>query len=280
MYARNHRERKENYIKSLEREVLRLRDEEAAVAQESKAVQDENAMLKEILTRNGIPIPSRTSTFNPLATVSVLDQVDGLQRLQVTMPEPMDFSQTTFDPVAPPFPSSMSTSSPESMSTAVPMPHPSPRDMSSHVPSLSPISGIVSTSQGDSPTAQYEYISHPSGLDAPQIGIDFVLSLEQPCLGHTRSDPHSGEPSGHALTAQAPLLTAAPTSLSPSKSWQIPAIEIERLLELSAQLNLLDEVTPVQAWSRIRSAPGFEKLSRDTLDGLKFALMAEVQCYG
>ena len=40
-------------------------------------------------------------------------------------------------------------------------------------------------------------------LDNPQIGIDFVLSLEQPCLGHTRGEGGiaSEAPSGYALTA-------------------------------------------------------------------------------
>lgn len=110
------------------------------------------------------------------------------------------------------------------------------------------------------------------------------LSLEQPCLGHTRpADPNSldGAPSGHALTAQAVLLTHAPETLALNTSWQIPAIEIERLLELSAGLNLIGELTPVQAWNRIKSYPGLLQFTdaAQRLEALKLKLKAEVRCY-
>ena len=248
--------------------MLRLREEEAAIAQDSKAVQEENAMLKEILSRHSITIPDRTAGLKYLATVSVRDVIDGGQCLQVTLPEMTDYSPTAFDSFASPFSTSMEISSPDSGNIA-------PRQVRE-------ISAQPSERSFKNEPPKPQDLASSASLDNPQIGIDFVLSLEQPCLGHTRGDGGvtSEEPSGHALTAQAPLLTSAPSELTPSSSWQIPAIEIDRLLDLSSQLDLLGEVTPVQAWSRIRAYPKFDKLSRDSLEGLKQALMVEVHCYG
>lgn len=266
--SRNHRERKENYIKSLEREVLRLREEEATIVQNSKAVREENVMLREILSQHSIPIPDRTAVLKYVATVSVRDVTDGGQCLRVTMPEMTDYSHAAFDSFTSPFSTSMEMSSPDSGNLAAP-----PAREISAQPSERGFQNEPPEGQG---------VAGSGSLDNPQIGIDFVLSLEQPCLGHTRGEGgiSSEVPSGHALTAQAPLLTAAPTTLTPTSSWQIPAVEIDRLLDLSSQLNLLGEVTPVQAWARLKAHPGFEKLSRDSLEGLKQALMVEVQCYG
>jgi hypothetical protein len=266
--SRNHRERKENYIKSLERAVLRLREEEAEVVQNSKVVQEENAMLREILSQHSIPIPDRTAVLKYVATVSVRDITDGGQCLQVTMPEMTDYSHAPFDSFTPPFSTSMETSSPESGNTAAPQ--------------VREISAQPSERGSPNEPRKGPAVANSGSLDNPQIGIDFVLSLEQPCLGHTRGEGgiYNEVPSGHALTAQAPLLTSAPRTLTPSSSWQIPAIEIDRLLDLSSQLNLLGEVTPVQAWARLTAHPRFVKLGRDNLESLKQALMVEVHCYG
>lgn len=61
----------------------------------------------------------------------------------------------------------------------------------------------------------------------------------------------------------------------------MPAIEIERLLELSEGLYLLGELTPVQAWNRIKSYPGLQQFSDalQRLEQLKQRLKAEVKCY-
>lgn len=141
--------------------------------------------------------------------------------------------------------------------------------------------GLTEKSLPPLPSAtSYQQVPHPAGLDAAQIGIDFVLALESPCLPHTQTEFRSEEPSGHILTTQAPLLAHAPHPNQPASSWTIPAAEIEQLLNLSTQLNLAGELTPVQAWSRVRSSPHFVKLSLKQLEVLKEALLQEVQCYG
>ena len=248
--------------------MLRLREEEAEIVQSSKAVQQENAMLKQVLSHHSIPVPDRTTGLKYVATVSVRDVTDGGHCLQVTLPEMTDYSDAPFDRFASPFSTSMEVSSPDSGNITAP----AVKEVSAR-PSERPFQNEPLGSQD---------VSGPSSLDNPHIGIDFVLSLEQPCLGHTRGEGgiSSEVPSGHALTAQAPLLTCAPPDLTPSSTWQIPAIEIDRLLDLSSQLNLLGEVTPVQAWARLRSYPKFQMLKRDSLESLKQALMVEVHCYG
>ena len=224
----------------------------------SQMNRQENEMPKEILSWHGAAMPNRLTALSHIATVSILDAFDGGVRLQVTMPDATDHGHTT----------DKTTNSPcTSLYASIPSSSIVPRSQSMN-------GGPCATTMNDRTAL------HPDDLDAPQTGIDFVLSLEQPCLGHTWGNPLNGSCSGHALTAQAPLLTAAPPAVTTSSSWKIPAVEIERLLVLSPQLNLLGEVTPVQAWSRIRTYPGFERMTKDHLEALKYALVQEVQCYG
>lgn len=208
-------------------------------------------MLQGLLQRHGIPIPNEAGGFGPTASISMLDVPGGQQRLQVTMPETTPDYFAAFD------------TSRSSLPVQI---HP-PTASQKSLPPLPP-------------SAPRQPVPHPYGLDAPQVGIDFVLALENPCLHHTSKDLQSAETYGHILTTHAPLLTHRPRAPQPSSSWTIPAAEIERLLNLSSQLNLAGELTPVQAWSRIRSYPGFEKLNLDQLETLEKALLKEVQCYG
>jgi hypothetical protein len=91
----NHRERKERYIKTLEREVLRLRDEEAAIAQNSKDMREELDILRDLLVKHGIPVPTaKLAAINSNATVSVFELPSGGgQSLHVDMPSPNFFAQ-------------------------------------------------------------------------------------------------------------------------------------------------------------------------------------------
>ncbi len=249
-------------------------------------------MLRGLLEQQGIPIPNEAGGFGPSATISMRDAPGGHQWLHVTMPETGPDYFAEFETSQPSLP--RDSSRPDSIDIEV-------QALSSGVPSLPPSAfhtrlpsesvqihppatpGGVSSEKG-LPTLPVatpgKSIPHPNGLDAAQIGIDFVLALENPCLHHTSSDLQSTESYGHILTAQAPLLSNRPRNLQSASSWTIPASEIERLLNLSSQLNLAGELTPVQAWSRIRSYPGFEKLNLDQLETLKKALMKEIQCYG
>lgn len=104
--------------------------------------------------------------------------------------------------------------------------------------------------------------------------------MERCCIYHVHQLQDAEEPNGHAFTALAPLLTQAPTVLDDCTSWQIPASELDRLLELSSALHLDGELTPVEMWMRIKQHPLFHKLNREGLQQLSQALIAGVQCFG
>ncbi|ERF71458.1 hypothetical protein EPUS_06840 [Endocarpon pusillum Z07020] len=288
--SKNHRERKETYIKSLEQQVLQLLNQQATAAAEKRAVERENTMLQGLLHRHGIPIPNEAGGFGPTASISMLDVPGGQQRLQVTMPETTSDYFATFDTSRSSLPRGNSSPHPpdaemrQLSSGASGVSSIPPPAFQTRLPSESVQIHPPTTPQKSlpplPPSAPRQPIPHPYGLDAPQIGIDFVLALENPCLHHTSNDLQSAETYGHILTTHAPLLTHRPRAPQPTSSWTIPAAEIERLLNLSSQLNLAGEITPVQAWSRIRSYPGFEKLNLDQLETLEKALLKEVQCYG
>ena len=232
-------------------------------------------MLRELLIQNGIAIPSRERR-ETYATVDVIAE-PASQRLRVTLPNspPSGPSRLAYH----------STSSASEETT-------SPEDDARQQRLFRPLPQLPQGGENDSsspPSDDREIRApspgsrHPYGLDTEQIGIDFVLSLEEPCLPHTRGEaqnPSQPIPTGHALTTQAPLLTHAPAILESRSQWSVPAVEIERLLELSSNLNLEGELTPVQTWSRIRRWPGFERCDRRRLEVLRDRMRDEIQCYG
>lgn len=66
-----------------------------------------------------------------------------------------------------------------------------------------------------------------------------------------------------------------------SSAWQVPEVSIERLLELSSTIPLVDgEVTPVQAWDQVRRHAQFSGLEVERLNMLKEKLVTHVKCYG
>lgn len=121
-------------------------------------------------------------------------------------------------------------------------------------------------------------------LDSPEIAIEFVLALEHPCIAHL---PHptatpSDDPSNHILMASTPLISSAPQQPQPNTCWDWTANSsiIKELLNLSSSINLEGEITPVDAWHRLRQHPEFGRLDRHSLDDLKNELSAAVQCLG
>jgi len=232
---------------------------------------------------HGIPPPERQlRSISPMATVSVIGNPGKGQRLHVSglsdsvhCPEifPAGFglpeanTNTALD-----FTGLSISATPESSGFSDDLLE-SPQDRSRAATQLLDLSAEVN------PRNQHAK-SHPYGLDATQVGVDFVLLLERCCLGHTRNVPGSDEPSGHALTIQAPLLAGAPQTLHEHATWEIPAFELDRLFQLSSALNLDGELTPVQAWIRIKEHPLFYNLDPERLRQLCMALLDEAECFG
>ena len=128
----------------------------------------------------------------------------------------------------------------------------------------------------------------------PQTAIDFVLSLEAPCLYHhhgvisaTSADDLDLGPLSHAMMLQAPIMAQAPplpatlrkqSYFSAGEAWDVSATEIERLLYFSMQLPLPQgEITPVQAWSRISSNAD---MTQEALNRMRSLLVKQMKCYG
>jgi hypothetical protein len=132
------------------------------------------------------------------------------------------------------------------------------------------------------------------GLDANQLGINFILVLETPCLHHHKiTSPEllitgSTGGTGHQqmlsspIMARSPKLSFNPLDLGypPEAEWTVPTAELESLLSLSPILEGEEELTPVQGWYLIRNHPWFDKASPEKLQSLSQALLPDIKCYG
>lgn len=90
----------------------------------------------------------------------------------------------------------------------------------------------------------------------------------------------AGESHGHALTLQASLLSHAPHLGADEVPWAVPAVEFDRLFELSRKLDLDGEITPVQAWNQIKSHRRFQNLTPTGLEELQRAISTKISCFG
>ncbi|EFX04921.1 hypothetical protein CMQ_5183 [Grosmannia clavigera kw1407] len=122
----------------------------------------------------------------------------------------------------------------------------------------------------------------------PQVaGMEFVLTLESPCLPHLHGDPENPEDAScHALTTTAQLVAMYPEHPIESSAergalcQQVPGRMLDSLLSLSKTLCPEDHMTPVQAWSHIRSQPHFGGLELGALQSLAEKLRDSVKCHG
>lgn len=272
---RTHRERKELYIKALEDEVLRLKEEYSNISQDKERLAEENRQLKSLLTQNGLASGS-----------SLLDESMSNPSIGFTSSASMVGSY-----VAPSSNTSNFTPSPLSGNKAG---HPSG--------SLSPQSRDVAGQPARDPTLDYE-----------QAGIDFVLTLERPCMDHMpwlleRSTATGGNaPCGHALMASCPPepfpdLTpdipfgftnvsrvegssrgagnVDPVVASGQRTWELSKADLATLLDLSKRLNLDGEITPVMAWGMVLGHLRLGELKPEDFRRLTDELSSKIRCYG
>ena len=64
------------------------------------------------------------------------------------------------------------------------------------------------------------------------------------------------------------------------KTWEASKGDLAILLDLSKQLDLGGEVTPIQAWGMISAHPEFSRLSPGAVKQLRDELGRRVRCYG
>ncbi|OBT60403.1 hypothetical protein VE03_10155 [Pseudogymnoascus sp. 23342-1-I1] len=253
---RTHRERKELYIKALEQEVLRLKQNFSAVARSKDALAEENRQLRQLLAAHGIP-------WTGSGGVDELAAAGGSTSYQSS--------------------GSFSGSYPSSVS-------PTPQ---------------YSTNNGNNgthlvpPIHQTPHTHHPTaaqGLDLDQAGIDFVLTLERPCMDHLQflvelSSEPSGMPCGHALMATCPPVPHPADEMpwghgvanlphEELKTWDLQKGDLANLLDLSMRLNLDGEITPVMAWGMVLGHPRFGELGTRQLVMVVEELTPKIRCYG
>ncbi|KAK4103037.1 hypothetical protein N658DRAFT_522442 [Parathielavia hyrcaniae] len=192
---RTHRERKEHYIKALEDEVLRLKEIFSNVTQDKERLADENRQLRALLAQNGLGVGSFTggssvrddSTSNPSAGYSPVGSMAGSYI-------PPSSNTSAFTPPPPLSVGSRSRRggiSPNGSTQAYPHGH-HHQDSGQSQLNTGPGTGTQS--------------SVNTNLDYEQAGIDFVLTLEKPCMSHLPWMLERGtrEPCGHALMASCP----------------------------------------------------------------------------
>lgn len=97
--------------------------------------------------------------------------------------------------------------------------------------------------------------------------------MQHPDATRLEFGPHSHMASHH-------LLSFAPHDVAGAASWEVPGADIERLLNLSTSFQLQDEITPVQAWYRLKMHPGFARISEAQLERLRALLECDVKCHG
>jgi hypothetical protein len=251
---RTHRERKELYIKALEDEVLRLRDLFGQVTQERDAYREENAHLKALLKQDSI---------SPGPTSGVSDNL-GYYSARSHTGSHAPGSNTAYTP---------------------------PTTSISSAPSVSASPQTKYGQQESQLTAP-----GPSGVsvDYENVGIDFVLHLEKPCMDHVpliyaRNQVNDGLMSGHAMMASLPEPFFAHSSDHDYDHTHIhqrdhlgiqQCGQLSMLLEASKRLDLGGEITPVMAWSMIQGHPRVSDLVQDGIEGLLEELKGKVRCYG
>ncbi|GFF47304.1 hypothetical protein IFM46972_08264 [Aspergillus udagawae] len=305
---RTHRERKEQYIRSLETEVSRLREAftqemsaaNLAVVQHREMLQtvnEENAILKELLTANGVqfetelerrraerrsagrgfqssplagsspgtgaPVASNGNTYTtPPTTISTVSSdlsplASGVGRVQIS----------PVQEITPPPPIAMTASSCEI---------PANLDLSAIARNQEPVPAVGGIFEVD-----------------PQLQIDFILTLESPCREHTdylcrrsvtEADDEDMPFSGHALMATCPppsyIANTTPAQAYPHKTYDLPHANLTTLLNLSRQLVTEGQITPIMALQCLKNHELYRTLTKDDVKIIIETLNTKVRCYG
>ncbi|KAL2266635.1 hypothetical protein VTJ83DRAFT_5987 [Remersonia thermophila] len=219
---RTHRERKELYIKALEDEVLRLKELFSNICHERERLAEENQQLRTLLAQNGIPVAGSSVLDDAISNPSAASAAGGYSPSSMAASSssyrggPASSNTTALTP--PPLSASSHSQgrgggiSPHS-ATYPPLPqgqlefYSSPGQQQQQQQQQQGGGGVgVGGANGGSPPPQ-----NPNpALDYEQAGIDFVLTLEKPCMNHLPWMLERGaatgirEPCGHALMASCP----------------------------------------------------------------------------
>lgn len=241
-----------------------------------KALEDEVLRLKEVFSNVSIDREKLADENKRLK--------DALNSAGLSSPSPNTAGSST-------------SQGPSSSSACTP-----PLTSNSTAPSIpSPNQGVISMGQSTSTWQQpndFQQALSQTGRAVEQAGIDFVLTLEKPCMAHIQfmveraADP-DGEPCGHALMACCPPDPSpearpgvpfgnanVPASCGLQKTWDLPKADLATLLDLSKRFDLDGEVTPIMAWGMLLCHPRAKELGVDDYRVLTEQLVRKVRCYG
>ena len=168
---------------------------------------------------------------------------------------------------------------------------------------------LSSTPHNSTSTAQNNHSTIMRGLvgtlDYDQIALDFVLTLERPCLPHIRylvgrannptgrmlrrpndvpDDGENEQISGHALMASCPPPEFVLAHPGDECEYEMPTMakaHLVKLLGLCEQLPGLsdEELPPIKAWVKVTRDERFPRLNDTDFRTLKEELLPTVQCY-
>ncbi|KAL8725335.1 MAG: hypothetical protein Q9181_006454, partial [Wetmoreana brouardii] len=281
-----HRQRTQNYIKALESEVIRLRGSEGDLMQENKKLQYQVDSLLSTLDQAKIPLPAglEGSLESPKPTTVDIDmpttisyKADNLdhQRLHVDWP-------STYAGLLPQASPAQATAA-HCASTRDHFDSDWDMTGSQHKPLPDLPQDFTLATLSFNPTSENPMrVAAPDTLNTAEVAIDFVLALEHPCMSHLPhpTNPTSQDPSNHALLMSTHLMSRAPRPPQPDSSWTANGSILRQLLSLSSAINLEGEITPVEAWHRLRQHPGSATLDKSTIERIKGDLSTIVRCYG
>ncbi|TLD19085.1 hypothetical protein PspLS_09971 [Pyricularia sp. CBS 133598] len=312
---KTYRDRKTRYVRSLENELSRVRTNEAHLMRQVEQLRTTLQSCATVMRQNGLDVPPGGSDIgSPGGLISPYGNVYGTESSG-----PSSVFGTESDRYSPFSPQSGVVSSPPQDPRSIQQ-RLDQRQYQQHRNQHSNHSSPNSSGTSDVCLGGWDPAGVP--LPAPGVrvcdvdlvgaGMDFVLTIERPCLDHLHGDPTKpDEPDGHALTVSSYLITAstgsnnngngqgnafnfnAPSSSSsppaPPQSQpacgmvcqDVPTAVMDNLLSLSGELVDSDhEVTPVQAWHYIRSRPQFGGLEVGVLGRFAGKLRDAVKCHG
>ncbi|OQO05641.1 hypothetical protein B0A48_09733 [Cryoendolithus antarcticus] len=257
---KRHRNRKAEYLQTLEAEIIRLQHDDAQTSAEKTKLARENAELRALLE-------SCSTDVRPPLTQEVSVDPREAQSNDIDMAD-VDIH---FDPIM----------HAERTFVAFPATQHSTASSSSTVPS-------VSAPEPDSWVA----LDFILALEHPCRG-----HIQHPGIA---PDAHRHEAceiigiQGHALTTTSAVLASAQSSTEANdlpnhcelkadvkERWRIPYAEVEKLVALSEKLALDDEIlTPAQAYAAVRRALPSGTSLQPVLERLKELLAKVVECCG
>ncbi|KAF4812048.1 hypothetical protein CGCSCA5_v009446 [Colletotrichum siamense] len=282
---KSYRDRKEIYTKSLEKEVAQTKTREAELTRQCEQYCVTIRQLTQMLRHHGVDLPNDLEldpTYGQyLSHTPLLNQLSPPWTPEESIsPQPAQNDTEVLQAMDAHRSPIQFLSSEESQASAVQGP---PVSHVNEWPSWK-MSFKDVTSE---PSPHVPPASRLCGLDHTLIGMDFVLTIENPCLGHLHGDlgnPH--KPTGHALTTSAQLFSITGMSAEISNHMGLPPYEkapkelLNRLLDLSSSLCPEDEITPTQAWEYIRAQTNFGGLELYKFQALAGKLREAVKCHG